>query len=388
MRVIVRVVRVTAARSPLSPRFQTHRLAQRSDHAFGRPGPSPRCADPRNGCRGRLRASRCPARRCTSTLIPAPPIPTTEEANPKQPATDRSRSPCDQAPVVWPYWLPTKITSSAKSAIVSSFSGQPGGSRLYSHSFLALDPQSGGPGLEVRVALRRGAVVNGRVVGPDDKPVAEAWVISSAALGPSAPAWRFWQANYHGTARGGRFELHGLAQETEIPVFFFDPKAKLGAVAHLSGKMASGGPITIRLQPCGTAVARLVDSEQTSGRPLRRRVPDLDDHHARTGPSEPERRRREAPLRPSRSPLPDRPDQLRTRSDVRHRRTHCVPRTDSGCVVSNPLAPGPPPTFRPSCPEILHGQARRNRRPGRHPDRETTGSMNPLPPGRGWPQAG
>ena len=66
------------------------------------------------------------------------------------------------------------------------FSGQPGGSRLYSHSFLALDPQSGGPGLEVRIALCRGAVVNGRVVGPDDKPVAEAWVISSAALGPSA----------------------------------------------------------------------------------------------------------------------------------------------------------------------------------------------------------
>ena len=100
------------------------------------------------------------------------------------------------------------------------------------------------------------------MVGPDDKPVAEAWVISSAALGPSAPAWRFWQANYHATARGGRFELRGLARETEIPVFFFDPKAKLGAVAHLSGKMASGGPITIRLQPCGTAIARLVDSEK------------------------------------------------------------------------------------------------------------------------------
>ena len=37
-------------------------------------------------------------------------------------------------------------------------SGQPGGSRLYSHSFQALDPQSGGPDLEVRIATspRRG----------------------------------------------------------------------------------------------------------------------------------------------------------------------------------------------------------------------------------------
>ena len=142
------------------------------------------------------------------------------------------------------------------------FNGQPGGSRLYSHGFQALDPQSAGPALEVRIALRRGAVVSGRVVGPEDKPVSDAWIMSSAALGPSALAWRIWQANYHATARGGRFELHGLAPDTGIPVFFFDPKAKLGAVAHLSGKMASGGPITIRLEPCGTAIARLVDSEK------------------------------------------------------------------------------------------------------------------------------
>ena len=65
--------------------------------------------------------------------------------------------------------------------------------------------------------------------------------------------------------KSGRFEIHGLDPGVEVPVYFLDPHHKLGATANFSGKSAAGGPITVRLQSCGTAKARLVDS---SGKPV------------------------------------------------------------------------------------------------------------------------
>jgi hypothetical protein len=65
--------------------------------------------------------------------------------------------------------------------------------------------------------------------------------------------------------RNGRFALHGLAPNVEVPVFFHEPKRRLGALVNLSGESGAGGPITVRLQSCGTARARLIDS---AGKPL------------------------------------------------------------------------------------------------------------------------
>ena len=103
--------------------------------------------------------------------------------------------------------------------------------------------------------------VSGRIVGPDDQPVPDTWIIGRAALGPTSVAWRFWPGEHHGIAESGRFELHGLDWNADIPVYFFEPRRKLGAMILLSGKSAAGGPVTVRLQPCGTAVARLVDAK-------------------------------------------------------------------------------------------------------------------------------
>ena len=139
------------------------------------------------------------------------------------------------------------------------FDGQPGGTRLYSHAFIACDPKPGGTGPEVNVSLRRGVTVTGRIVTPDDQPVPDTWIISRIALGPSGSAWGVWRGNYHGNARNGRFELHGLDPDADVPVHFLEPKRKLGATVLLPGKSATGEPMTVRLQPCGTARARLVD---------------------------------------------------------------------------------------------------------------------------------
>ena len=41
--------------------------------------------------------------------------------------------------------------------------------------------------------------------------------------------------------RDGRFEVHGLDPDAEVPVHFLDPKGKLGATVRLSGKSGRAG---------------------------------------------------------------------------------------------------------------------------------------------------
>ncbi len=79
-----------------------------------------------------------------------------------------------------------------------------------------------------------------------------------------------WTGRHHGRVRNGRFEVHGLDPDTEVPVYFLDPKRKLGGVVNLSVKSAAGGPVTVRLEPCGAARARLVDP---GGKPFAGRLP-------------------------------------------------------------------------------------------------------------------
>jgi hypothetical protein len=65
--------------------------------------------------------------------------------------------------------------------------------------------------------------------------------------------------------KSGRFEIHGLDPDGAVPVYFLDPHHKLGATVDFTGKSAAGGPVTVRLEPCGTAKARLVDA---GGKPV------------------------------------------------------------------------------------------------------------------------
>ena len=137
--------------------------------------------------------------------------------------------------------------------------GQPGGRRVYAHAFIA----------------------------STRSPAATAWKSASPPPGhdragpghragwPAGPAARMISRVFlqtvaqrlavlallatTGQVRDGRFEIHGLDPDAEVPVYFLEPKSKLGATVHLSGKSATGGPVTVRLEPCGTATARLVD---------------------------------------------------------------------------------------------------------------------------------
>jgi hypothetical protein len=53
---------------------------------------------------------------------------------------------------------------------------------------------------------------------------------------------------------------------------FLDSKHKLGATVSFSGKSAAGGPVTVRLEPCGSATMRVVDPR---GKPAKGRLPIL-----------------------------------------------------------------------------------------------------------------
>jgi hypothetical protein len=144
--------------------------------------------------------------------------------------------------------------------------------RLYMHGMRAVAVKPGGPD-EFDFALRRGVTVHGRVLDPDGRPVPDAWFYSRLVL-KSMPtggvrSWYVIDDRDRCHARDGRFTLHGLdpADNAEVPVFFLEPDRKLGATARFSAKMAAAGDVTVRLEPCGRAMARLLGPD---GKPLDR----------------------------------------------------------------------------------------------------------------------
>jgi RNA polymerase sigma factor (sigma-70 family) len=143
--------------------------------------------------------------------------------------------------------------------------GRPGGGRYYAHALVAHDPKPGVESPEVTVPLRRGGTVTGRVIGPGDRTIPSAMMIGRVFLAPAPGSWLFWRFDHGGRVRDGRFEIHGLDPDAKVPISFFEPESTLGATVRFSGKSGPNGPVTVRLEPCGTAKARLVDD---AGKPV------------------------------------------------------------------------------------------------------------------------
>jgi hypothetical protein len=137
--------------------------------------------------------------------------------------------------------------------------GKPGGPRFSAHALVPYEAKYGVEGPEVTVSLRRGETVAGRVVGPDGRTIPSAAMIGRILLAPSLGGWRFWNYAYKPYTRDGRFAVHGLDPDAEVPIHFIAAEEMLGATAMLSGKSAANGPVTVRLEPCGAVRARLVD---------------------------------------------------------------------------------------------------------------------------------
>jgi hypothetical protein len=132
--------------------------------------------------------------------------------------------------------------------------------RQYPDGLVPLDlkPQAGPHALTVK--LRRGVTLKGQVVDPRGKPVKEAVLVSRSYLPHGFNLNPVWPKE----VKDGRFELPGCDPDKTVEVFFLDAKNQRGATVKRPGKEA-GKPLTVRLQPCGQARARFVDSK---GKPV------------------------------------------------------------------------------------------------------------------------
>jgi protocatechuate 3,4-dioxygenase beta subunit len=130
---------------------------------------------------------------------------------------------------------------------------KPSGGRYYPAALISFDAKAGTSAQEVEAKLRPGVTISGQLLRPDGKAVAEAvmlcWNQDSKGTPSRGPTVQ---------VRGGRFELRRCDPNETYSVYFLDAQNQLGASARLSAKEAGGGPVTVRLAPCGKAVARVV----------------------------------------------------------------------------------------------------------------------------------
>src|SRR5262249_21040798 len=96
-------------------------------------------------------------------------------------------------------------------------------------------------------ALEAPRELKGRVVGPDGQPLAGATVIGLAGRGPE-------------TLKGAEFIVRGINPRATRQLFFHHKEKNLGFfVKELRGDRTE--PLTVKLQPCGSASGRWVDAD-------------------------------------------------------------------------------------------------------------------------------
>ena len=158
--------------------------------------------------------------------------------------------------------------------------GSAGRARMYAHAFHALDLKPGGASQDVAIALRPSAAVKGRVVGPDGQPVRDALVISRVVLQPTWIAWLVLVGRL--PRRGAGWALRGArpARRRRGPRLFPGCQAQPRGDRDALGRSAAGGPVTVRLQPCGAARAGW-STPPASRSPIARRLRLSHDHDGR-----------------------------------------------------------------------------------------------------------
>ena len=151
---------------------------------------------------------------------------------------------------------------------------------MYPDALAHIDLKADAAPDEVKLRLRRGVTVAGRVIARDGAPVVDAIVLGrsyrpySTISGPRAsmnssvhqiPFMPFTGGVPKIRVRDGRFEIPGCDPEKPYSFYFFDRQHQLGATVELTGKSAQNGPLTVQLVKCGAATVRYKDAQ---GKPV------------------------------------------------------------------------------------------------------------------------
>src|SRR5207244_1660383 len=94
------------------------------------------------------------------------------------------------------------------------------GGRWRVNGLAALNSKRGAEPPEIKITLRRGVTVKGRLVGPDGKPVAKAKMLCRLAVASTVG----YAGLYPVDVSEGRFELPGCDPDKTYPVYFLDAK--------------------------------------------------------------------------------------------------------------------------------------------------------------------
>jgi hypothetical protein len=132
--------------------------------------------------------------------------------------------------------------------------------RVFEHAFAPLNAALGDRPEPMRLTLRRGTTIRGRVVGPDGAAIREAVAVCRSVAQPLRG-----QVPRTLPVRDGAFELPGCVPGRTYPVLLLDAARRLGAVTDLRVLGPGETSPTVRMAECGTARVRLVDAV---GRPL------------------------------------------------------------------------------------------------------------------------
>jgi protocatechuate 3,4-dioxygenase beta subunit len=137
-----------------------------------------------------------------------------------------------------------------------------GGQFVYVDGWLPIDPKPEEKTLAVKIPLRRGVTVRGRVVGPTGQNVRSALALYSYYGLSFYPLYHLAEMAQRAGVRDGRYELRGCDPKVVAKVYFLDLEQGWGASADIDPREGAKEPPAVRLAPCGSATVRIVDAQK------------------------------------------------------------------------------------------------------------------------------
>jgi hypothetical protein len=134
---------------------------------------------------------------------------------------------------------------------------QPSGKRFYPDAVIPLDLKGAGAVAEVQAKLRPAVSIKGHLLNPEGRPVSKGVMVCWNNLRAGASPKDF-PGFLPVDVYDGEFELRHCDPNETYSVYFLDPYNGFGASVRLSPKEAGAKPVTVRLEPCGKAVVRVI----------------------------------------------------------------------------------------------------------------------------------